>query len=175
MMNCDKAKSLLSDYIDGTLESEVKAEIDIYLEKDPECKTVFKEVSDIQGKLAKLPQVSPSADFDSNLRNRIINIDSTDKSPALNKKGLSLVFSGTVLVAALYLFIFTDIGMQYNTQEGPMPSSAIGGPSTHVDKNVVASDNIVEPAIEQPESDSLKSIPEKVNTSNIHLTGEESK
>jgi predicted anti-sigma-YlaC factor YlaD len=175
MMNCDKAKSLLSEYIDGTLESGVKAEIDAYLEKDPDCKTVFEETSAIQAKIANLPQVSPSADFDSNLRNRIINIDSTDKSPALNKKGLSLVFSGTVLVAALYLFIFTDIGMQYNTQESPMPSSAIGGPSTHVDKKVVASDNIVEPAIEQPESDSLKSIPEKVNTSNIHLTGEESK
>jgi len=172
MMNCDKAKILLSDYIDGTLEPGVKVEIDAFLESDPECKILFEEAISIHKELKSMPQVTPSADFDSNLRNEIIKLNKDEKTPALNKKGLSLVFSGTILVASLYLFIFTDIGIQQNNPEGPMPSSAIGNPGAGFQKDESTAEELVETKSNETQSDSVKNIPEKINTENIHLTGD---
>jgi predicted anti-sigma-YlaC factor YlaD len=172
MMNCDKAKVLLSDYIEGTLEPSIKKEIETFLESDPECKNLFEEAFSIHSKLSQLPPVMPSADFDSNLRSEIIKLNNQEKTPPLNKKGLSLVFSGTVLVAALYLFIFTDLGTQQNIQDGPMPSSAIGNPNTSINKEESKVDEFVETEEAELKSDSLKNIPEKINSDNIHLTGD---
>ncbi len=42
MMDCDKAKELLSDYIDGALDTEQKREIEEHLNSDHECKKGFK-------------------------------------------------------------------------------------------------------------------------------------
>ncbi|KAA3609797.1 MAG: hypothetical protein D8M58_08875 [Calditrichaeota bacterium] len=172
MMTCDKAKALLSDYIDETLEPGVKKEIDEFLERDPECKNIFMESLSISEKIKNLQSVLPSEDFDSNLRNEIIKINNEEKTPALNKKGLSLIFSGTVLAASIYFFIFTDIGVQQNIQEGSMPSSAIGNPAASFQDEKNAEDKFVEAKEDETKSDSLKNVPEKVNSENIHLTGD---
>ncbi len=176
MMNCDKAKILLSDYIDGTLEPNVKKEVDSFLESDPECKDLFHDAISLHKNLTQLPKVSPSTEFDSNLRNEIIRLNNNEgKSPTMNKKSFSLVFSGTVLVASLYLFIFTDIGIQPNNPEGPLPSSAIGSPATSAQKDENKVEKFVKSQEEGTKTDSLKNIPEKINNDNIHLTGENNK
>lgn len=172
MMNCDKAKILLSDYIDGMLEPGVKKEIEVFLESDPDCKSLFEESMSIQKKLTHLPQVSPSPDFDSNLRNKIIELNNNEKMPASRAKGLSLVFSGTVLVVSLYLFIFTDIGTQQNSPEGPIPSSAIGSPGPGNYNDESSNEPFVNSQEDETKMDSLKTIPEKINSNNIHLTGD---
>lgn len=169
MMSCDKAKELLSDYLDGTLEPSVKKELDQFLEGDAECKKLFAEAKTIQEKLLHMPKIVPSDNFDANLRNRIINLNNTEKAPFINKKGLSLALSGTALVASLYMFIFTDIGSQQGVQEGPVPSSAIGTPNSFQQQNDVK-DQLV-----TSEEDSLNTLPEKINTDNIHLTGDQHK
>ncbi len=172
MMTCDKAKALLSDYIDGTLEPGVRDEVDAFLKSDPECNELFEEALSIHNKLTNMPQVSPSEDFSSNLRNEIVKLNNDKRAPAFNKKGLSLVFSGTVLVASLYLFIFTDIGTQQNIQEGPIPSSTLSSPSAGFQTKESTNDKLVETKDDEIESDTLKNVPEKINTDNLHLTGD---
>ena len=174
MMNCDKAKLLLSDYIDGALEPAVKKEIDNFLETNEECNTFFANAMSMQKQLKGLPKVSPSKEFEVNLRNRIISYnEGSEKQPAFYKKGVSLAFSGAILISALYLFIFTDVGSQQNAPEEILPSSTINNsqPSLNIqnDKLMVdqqESDNSV------TESDSIKNIPEEVDNSKIHLTGD---
>jgi predicted anti-sigma-YlaC factor YlaD len=171
MMNCDQVKLLLSDYIDGVLEPRLKEELDNHLESDPDCKKVFEQATIIYRQITSLPPVKPSQEFDIHLRNRIIGLNKSDeKQHVINKKGLSLVFSGTVLVAALYLFIFTDVGTQQKMNEGIMPSSTIGSnPSSfnvdNTEKNIEPDKNTV--------ADSLNKLPEKVENDKIHLTGKE--
>ena len=174
MMNCDKAKLLLSDYIDGTLEPAVKKEIDDFLKTNTECNEFFVNALSVQKQLKALPKVLPSEEFEVNLRNRIMSYnEGNEQQPAFYKKGVSLAFSGIVLVSALYMFIFTDIGNQQNTPEEIMPSSTITNtqPSVNIadDKLIVNQQDTEESATN---SDSLKNMPEEVDNSKIHLTGE---
>ena len=174
MMNCDKAKQLLSDYLDNTLEPGVKKEIDDFLKSSEECNKIFDDAKLLQSQLKSLPGIVPSEEFEINLRNRIIELNNTGiKQAAFNKKGFSLAFSGVVLVAALYMFVFTDAGPQQNISDEILPSSTIinSKPSvSNVDNNLVADqEKEDEQAVEQ---DSLNNIPEKIDNSGIHLTGD---
>jgi len=174
MMNCDKAKQLLSDYLDNTLEPEVKKEIDDFLENNSECKEIFTDALSVQNQLKSLSRVTPTAEFEVNLRNKIIALNSNDvKQVSFNKKGLSLAFSGAVLITAVYMFVFTDFGVQQSISDEILPSSTISTPkpSANVSKEQVKTDQENE---QNPvaETDSLKNLPEKVDNSKIHLTGE---
>jgi hypothetical protein len=174
MMNCDKAKLLLSDYMDKTLDPEVKKEIDDFLKTDEECNKIFAEALSMQNQLKSLPKVKPSDEFELNLRNRIIDFNNgNEKQPVLNKKGLSLVFSGVVLVSALYMFIFTDVGTQQNISDEILPSSTITNTTSSAgvidDATAVDKQDEANPVAE---TDSLKNQPEKIDNSGIHLAGE---
>jgi predicted anti-sigma-YlaC factor YlaD len=176
MINCDKTQSLLTEYLDGTLEPDLKKEIELHLEQDPQCNKIFAEAAALQRQMQNLTQVAPSTNFDINLRNRIIKYnEQPNKQPVINKKGLSLAFSGTILMAALYMFIFTDVGEQPNVNEGILPSSTIGS-GVPVSKIKSSVDNTnKEKIVDKNQADSLKRAPEVINDSNLHLTGEEQK
>lgn len=175
MINCDKTQSLLTEYLEGTLEPDLKKEVEHHLDQDPVCNKIFTQAAALQKQMRSLQQVVPSKDFDITLRNRIIQFnDAPDKQPILNKKGLSLAFSGTVLMAALYMFIFTDIGEQGNVNEGIMPSSTIGSGVPAMKIQVPASEKKADAGATN-QSDSLKRAPEVINDENLHLTGEEAK
>ena len=174
MMNCDKAKQLLSDYLDNTLEPEVKKEIEEFLESNSECKEIFADALSIQSQLKSLSRVTPTTEFEVNLRNKIIALNSNDsKQVSFNKKGLSLAFSGAVLVTAVYMFVFTDFGIQQNISDEILPSSTISTskPSANVPKVQVNSEQENE---QNPvaETDSVKNLPEKIDNSKLHYTGE---
>lgn len=177
MISCDKTKSLLTDYLDGTLEPNLKKEVDQHLDSDPVCNKIFTESAALQRQIKNLQVVIPSQDFDINLRNKIIQSNSLpDRQYALNnKKGLSLAFSGTVLMAALYMFIFTDFGSQTAVDEGIMPSSTIGSGTPGL-KMQIPVDQPKQAQLEKENvADSLKRVPERIDDSNIHLAGEEQK
>jgi len=172
MMNCDKAQLLLSEYIDGTLEPGVKKEIDDFLKSDDECGKIFANAMSVQNRLKSLSKVTASKEFEVNLRNRILDLNSgNEKQPAFNKKGLSLVFSGAVLVTALYMFVSTDVGTQQNISDEILPSSTISNtaPSIADDKIIVDQQDESDPVAD---TDSTKNLPEKVDNSGIHLTGD---
>jgi len=174
MMNCDKAKLLLSDYLDKTLDPQVKKEIDDFLETNEDCSRIFAEAISLQNQLKSLPEVKPSEEFETRLRNRIIDFNNgNEKQPVPNKKGLSLAFSGVVLVMALYMFIFTDVGTQQTISDEILPSSTISNAPSP--ENVEEDKPAVEPQEKEDqvaEADSLKNPPEKIDNSGIHLTGE---
>ena len=175
MMNCDKTQSLLNEYIDGTLEPDLKKAVQLHLDNDPKCRQVFSEAVALQRQMQNLQQVLTSPEFDINLRKRIIESqEHTSRQLVLNKKGWSLAFSGAILTAALYLFIFTDFGDQSIPPEGIMPSSTIGNgsPAYKVQSPDpgVKMENI---SAEEVITDSLKQTPEQVNESQLHMTGEQ--
>jgi hypothetical protein len=172
MMTCDKVRKLLADYLDGTLDSNLIKEIDAHLENDAECRSIFNEASQIQNKLKNLETITPTENFNIKLRNKIILYNGGGlKEPLISKKGLSVGFSGAVLVAALYFYIFTDVGIQTNVNEAISPSSTIiSSPINIVDQEKSDEQNNI---VDQEETnvDSLKNAPEKIDNTRIHLTG----
>ncbi len=163
MMNCDKALSLLSDYIEGTLEPQLKQELEDHLESDPECKKVFEDAQKIHYKLHSLAPVECSEEFETHLRNRIIAYnDGAEKSILQNKKGLSLVFSATGLVVVFMVMMFSDIGNDISPQEEFNSSSTIEM------KSPPEEDKLAE---QESAKDSLKK-PDDINTDNITTANE---
>lgn len=148
MVDCDKAIALLSDYMDNLLEPSIKHEIDALLEKDQQCRRIFSDALAQREKLQQLTMVRPSEDFDQNLRTRILALSSPNEKPVRsNIKGIPYIFSGLVLVIAVYFMMFTNVG----TEQQPVdiqPSSTISAPATATrmlpatQKNITASDEI---------------------------------
>jgi len=172
MMSCDKAKQLLADYLDNAIEPGIRKEIDAYLETDAGCKKIFVDALYIQNKIANLQSVTPSKEFDVKLRNEVIKFNNGEiKEPAIGKKSISIVFSGALLVTALYFYVFTDVGLQPNANEGIMPSSTISSSPNYNTEPEKLNVQTAEKKTDETATDSLKNLPEKVDNSKIHLTG----
>ena len=78
-------------------------------------------------------------------------------------------------MAALYMFIFTDIGDQGNVNDGIMPSSTIGSGVSGV-KGLTSDQKNSEANLDDTNAaDSLKNFPEVIDDSSIHLTGKKQK
>ncbi|HHM01575.1 MAG TPA: hypothetical protein ENJ15_01070 [Caldithrix abyssi] len=126
MLDCDKAKNLLNDYIEGMLDPQTQKELEQFLEEDPECRALFQEARLIRRHLQNLPAVKAPDNFDMELRQRIMTYIQEGEKPLRGRKGLSVVFSGGILLAAAYMFIFTDIGAdESRINNNVIPASTI--------------------------------------------------
>jgi len=125
MLDSDKAKMLLNDYIEDTLDPATRNELEAFLQTDAECRTFFREAMDTRRRLQSLSVVTPSEQFDEVLRQRIVAYVQEGEKTSHPKRGVSVMVSGGVLLAALYMFFFTDIGMAPSPDEHVMPASTI--------------------------------------------------
>lgn len=57
-MNCSRFETLLSDYMDGTLDPRVRAAMDQHLQECPECPILLREVEELRQDLATFPEVA---------------------------------------------------------------------------------------------------------------------
>lgn len=132
MVDCDKAITLLSDYIDGSLEPDTRKAIDKLLEENQECKRIYTNAIMLHQKVQRLEPLTASNEFDQNLRQRIQALSAQDSKTALvNKRGISYIFSGAMLVIAVYFMMFTNFGTDVDQQTGDIqPSSTISAPVT---------------------------------------------
>lgn len=173
MMNCDKAKELLSDYVDGTLDIEQKRKIEEHLNSDEECKKLFEHAQLIKNHLKNLPTVNPSEEFDIKLRQKIIKLNKGEETqPRYSIKGLSITFSGILTLAVLYVFIFPDSYPQGTGLDKVAPASNIN--NAQPQEAIVDNEEAIDERNEiEVNSDSLKNEPEEVDNSKIKLTGDQ--
>ena len=109
MMNCDKAKNLLNDFIEESLEPSQKKELDQFLETDPECKKLFVQAKLTRNQLSHFSKVKTSENFDLDLREKIILFNKNGaKQKTFSTKGYSIAFSGVLAIALLSIFTFMD-------------------------------------------------------------------
>ncbi len=172
MMNCDKAKELLSDYIEGTLEIGQKEQIEQFLKSDQECKKLFEQAQLIKNHFKILPTYSVSEEFDAKLRQRIVKLNKGEEKPTrFSAKGLSIAFSGVLTLAVLYIFIFPGSSAQ-NTgpqEVAPVSKTESFQPAEAIVDNEEISD---ESSAKEILPDSLKNEPQEVDNSKIKLTGD---
>ena len=170
MLDCDKAKNFLNDYIEGMLDPQTKRELEQFLENDPECKQLFSEAMSIRRQLQNLPTVKAPDNFDMELRQRIMAYVQEGEKPLRSRRGLSVVFSGGILLAAAYMFIFTDIGVEENMlQNNVVPASTISTTVSGVKINKQRSSEVSDQASLQ---DSLKKNQANADLQQINLVGD---
>ncbi len=170
MLDCDKAKQLLNEYIEDMLDPGTRSELEAFLKNNPECRAVFTEAMEIRRRMQSLSAVKPSDDFDAALRQRIIQYVQEGEKPHYSKRGISVVVSGGVLVAALYMFLFTDMGMESPAANHVVPASTI---STTVPGMRQAMQKQASPSGEEMIADTLRRADEPAADKQIDLISQE--
>ncbi len=110
MISCDTAKRMLSEYLEATLENDMKKSISAHLRHCPECKKVFADVHYLMRHFKNISTVQMSANFDQLLRQRINNPQNNKMSPAV--RNFSYGFSGAVVIAGIAFFVVTNFFTQ---------------------------------------------------------------
>lgn len=59
-MNCSRFETLLSEYVDETLDPRVRAALEQHLQVCPDCSALVREVQSIRSQLADFPALEPS-------------------------------------------------------------------------------------------------------------------
>jgi predicted anti-sigma-YlaC factor YlaD len=117
MMHCDTVKELLSDYIDNSLEPNVISQVSSHLETCLDCEKLVQRVKAITLQLKKSQTIKTSAEFDKNLRARIMGTGDNSKS-SFPIRGMVYGLSGLAAAVAVY-FITTTTILSTETEQMP--------------------------------------------------------
>lgn len=83
-MRCKDISSMLSPYLDGVLNSDEHAEVQVHLACCPQCKAELEELKAVMLLLQELPEMTPPVDFREKLLAKIDDIEHTkQKAPQM--------------------------------------------------------------------------------------------
>lgn len=174
MMQCDTIKEMLSDYIDNTIEPNLELQIKEHLEDCSNCNRLVQQVKAITRRLNQIPPVKTSADFDKNLRTRIMEPDKSSTS-SMPIRGMIYGLSGVTAAVAIYFITTTTI-----FSSSPDPIKPVNfQPSTGTQQNQITRQqpqvNIqpVDNTQDVLAEDSTKSKPTPLENRDINLVGSE--
>jgi hypothetical protein len=83
MLDCKKIQPLLSEYVDGALESEASWNVKLHLSSCAVCSQVADDLRATAGLLQALPTLEPSANFEAMLAKRLADQVLTPHRPTL--------------------------------------------------------------------------------------------
>ena len=174
MISCDHTKSLFSDYIENSLNADALQSVNHHLERCPDCRQVFNNLQFLNARLKTVRQVKTSADFDRNLRQRILSQGQEEK-PLITVRGFSFGFSGAAVIAAATFLVFNTFAPKENATHSVPPAGITtpvsrSAPPVMVQNPVVAHKNNEENLVPK---DSIKQIPVSVDQNKIKLAEQE--
>jgi hypothetical protein len=107
MIDCDKVKEFMSDYIEKRLTPGLKTQLDNHFQQCPDCQLVLERIPKVQSLMSNLAPLKCSDDFNLKLRERIAgNLNEPMISRSLFKK-LSYGFSfALIIIVTVFGFNF---------------------------------------------------------------------
>ena len=103
MIDCDKVKEYISDYIEKHLTPGLKTELDNHFQQCPDCKLVLERIPKVQSIMGNLVSVQCSDDFNLKLRERIASGQNNSVVSKNSIKKLSYGFSFAIFI---FLIVF---------------------------------------------------------------------
>ena len=98
MIDCDKVKEYVSDYIEKRLTPGLKTELDNHFHLCPDCKLVLERIPKVQSLMGNLVSVQCSSDFNLKLRARIAGSQNDSVVSKNSIKKLSYGFSFAIFI-----------------------------------------------------------------------------
>ncbi|GEM_PF-1625636 len=174
MMSCDTAKRMLSEYVDHALNEQDRFQVEAHLQQCPDCRKVFSDVEYLTQRLRRAQTVQVSADFDSQLRTRIMDDSQNIPEKGLPIRKMSFGFSGAVVVAAVTFFFFSQLSTPPDGQNSVSHStmSNVRQFSLPVKGKPIENQTAMS-SVDKISEDSLKNPPLPVDESKIKLVGQE--
>jgi hypothetical protein len=175
MITCDRAKQLLSEFLDNEISPDLKFAVESHLKICPDCNRLCQDIKFISHKLQIIKPVKVSEKFDQQLRERIINNpNSTKKESSIPFQRLSFGFSGIAVLVILYIFFFTNF--ESSTSSSPelptiQSSEQMSRPQAEQFPELAKENPDQNPA----SRDSLKLESEQIDPSNLELVDQERK
>ncbi len=110
MIDCDKFKEHVSDYLEKQLSPQVRSDFERHINQCSECKLIVEQIPQIKSSLSRLGKIQCSNDFSMQLRQRLIAGQQKSYISNANVKKISYGFSFAAAVFLLFLGIniFSD-------------------------------------------------------------------
>jgi predicted anti-sigma-YlaC factor YlaD len=109
-MRCTKAKKLISEYIDGSLDARKIAGLEQHLDRCPDCRELFKDFQTITRDAKQLGEVSPSPHAWLKIRERLTTEGQTVLTlPTRKREGFAFPKLKYALSSALVLVVIVGI------------------------------------------------------------------
>ena len=103
MIDCDKVKGFISDYIEKRLTPGLKTELDNHFQQCPNCKLVLERIPKVQSLMNNLKSVKCSDDFNLKLRERI---SGNLNEPMISRNSFKRVSYGFSFAIFVFVIIF---------------------------------------------------------------------
>jgi hypothetical protein len=142
MLHCDTVKEMLSNFLEDTIEPDLKAQIQTHLEACNSCNEVFIQVQTITKRLQTITSIKTSSNFDQRLRAQIIN-DRIAEKPVINIRNISYGLSGLAVIVGVYIISTADILKFDNSMENIQPQQTISN-----SQPVQSNPGVIQPASE---------------------------
>jgi len=175
MIQCDTVQEMLSNYIEKSLEPDLRTQIQQHIDSCPSCKKIVANVQYLTQRFRRLSSLNVSPQFNQALRSRIMANTRTEP-PRLSARNLSYGFSGLAIVAGIYFITSSDIfqSNQSDSESARKPEII----NTQPDRRIPLQQNpvAVQPVDQSKEtltSDSLKERKPVASDKNIKLVGSE--
>jgi predicted anti-sigma-YlaC factor YlaD len=175
MIQCDTVQEMLSNYIEKSLEPDLRTQIQQHIDSCPACKKLVANVEYLTQRFRRLSSLSVSPQFDQVLRSRIMANTKTE-TPRISMRNLSYGFSGLAIIAGIYFISSSDI---FNSDQSD--SESAGKPeiiNTQPERRIPVQQNpvAVQPVEQSKDasvSDSLKQRSSDVSDKRIQLVDRE--
>lgn len=116
MINCEKTKELMSDFIENEIDPEMKNEVAQHLGICPPCKRMFARTKELLESMSSLSSYSVSNNFDKSLEIKLAILRKTEKNSSRN----SFIKGAFIGAAAAGLIFFS-----FNGNDAVVPPSAV--------------------------------------------------
>jgi hypothetical protein len=103
MIDCDKVKEFISDYIEKRLTPGLKKELDNHFKQCPDCQLVLERIPKVQSLMSNLTPVKCSDDFNLKLRKKIA---SNLNEPMISRSSFKKVSYGFSFALFIFVIIF---------------------------------------------------------------------
>jgi len=166
MLHCDTVKQMLSNYLEDSIDPDLKSQIKAHLEACPACKIVAVQVQNITKRLHAITAVKTSPNFDQRLRTQIISDRPTEK-PVITVRNLSYGLSGLAVIVGVYFITTTNMMSFDKDQAVPAQGQTISN-----SKPVQSMPAIAQPVNAQSDilaADTVKSSPTNLEDRDIQL------
>ncbi len=181
MASCATFKEMLSNYLENTLDVADKSEIQSHLEQCHACRQIYQQVQVVTQRLGSVSAISVSADFEKNLRLKIL-ADANAPKNVFPLRNIFYGLSGAAAVAAASFLIVSNLtdptipaGGNSNLPETNQPlitnQQVISAPVKKQNVTVQQPDVIVVNKSEK--QDSLKKEPMQINKDQIKLVDQQ--
>lgn len=126
MIDCDNFKKYLSDYLDGEIPGKLRKSIEDHLNNCQECSELSQGIKTARDLVKGLPKVTASVDFESKLRQRIMEEGSEDSIPLFNFfSSRTAVACASIAMVLVLVFVGMKFGFNSGSSEQPAFSPTV--------------------------------------------------